>query len=196
MTWTENSIPYKTKKTRAKINLFEPFRIIILIPSRREELRLFSEVLILFFATKQDQLGKRDSEEWAFLGTFQTEMESLNPTAAPKPHLSMRSSFSLSRFSLEFRILIHWAGSGAGRDGEYMEEWGQGPPFCNCKGRQNKEGRSVAHRGNCNTARAILHTVCSSACQGTAISVFVDVQEQETLPKHNWRLTNNFRSLC
>lgn len=54
----------------------------------------------------------------------------------------------------------------------------------------------MLHRGNCNIARAILHRVCSSACQDTAISVSVDVQEQATSPKSNWRLTNNFRSLC
>lgn len=58
-----------------------------------------------------------------------------------------------------------------------------------------RKERSVLHRGNCNTARAILRPVCSSACQDRAISVSVDVQEQVTLPKHNWRLTNNFSSL-
>lgn len=47
----------------------------------------------------------------------------------------------------------------------------------------------MLNRGNCNTARAILRPVCSSACQDRAISVSVDVQEQVTLPKHNWRLT-------
>lgn len=56
--------------------------------------------------------------------------------------------------------------------------------------------RFVLHRGNCNIASAILHAVCSSACQDIAISVSCDVQEQVTLPKHNWRLTNKFRSLC
>lgn len=68
--------------------------------------------------------------------------------------------------------------------------------FVTARGDKARRERSVPHRGNCNTAGAILYTLCSSACHGTAISVSVDVQEQETLPKHNWRLTNNFRSLC
>lgn len=68
--------------------------------------------------------------------------------------------------------------------------------FATERGDKTTRKRFMLHRGNCNIARAILHTVCSSACQDTAISVSVDVQERVTLPKHNWRLTNNFRSLC
>lgn len=198
--WTEIFIPYKTI---TKINLFESFRIIIIIPRKTEELRLFSKVLILFFATKQHQLGQDGLWEMS-LPWFLPNLSCPNGDGLESLNLYQYQSLTCQWEALSPWAGFHWSsGYWSTELGQVQAGMGNTPRngdrrlhFVTARGDKTRRERSVPHKGNCNTAGAILHTVCSSACQGTAISVSVDVQEQETFPKHNWRLTNNFRSLC
>lgn len=67
------------------------------------------------------------------------------PCSTPLSYLSMRSSFSLRRCSLLFKMLIHWAGSKVGSKGAKVAGWWQRVPFWSWKDKQSTGASTPEH---------------------------------------------------